>query len=241
MNKTPETTANTTRTGVVYDDSIDLIELGLVLLHHWTFLLIGLLIGAIIAACITIFTITPLYRSSSTIYIFNKTTSITSLSDIQLGSQLTVDFQIIAKSREVMQAVVEDLDLNMSTGALASQVSVTNPADSHMLQITVTNADPQLACQIANSLADILRQQVADVMNTDKPSTVERAVVPTSPSSPNLTRNVEIGALIGLAVVAAILVLRFLLDDTISTEEDVRKYLGLNTLAAVPYDKAIKR
>lgn len=226
---------------VTYSDGIDLMEMGMVLLHHWWMLVIGLLVGGILAGCYTVFAITPMYKASSTIYIFNKTTSITSLSDIQLGSQLTVDFQIIAKSREVLEAVIDDCDLKMSTGALSGAVSVTNPTDSHMLTITVTNANPELAARIANSMADILRQQVADIMNTDKPSTVERAVVPTSPSSPSLRGNIEKGALVGLVLVMAFLVARFLLDDTISTEEDARKYLGLNTLATIPYDKALKR
>ena len=224
-----------------YSDGIDLMELGMVLLHHWWMLVIGLLVGGILAGCYTVFAITPMYKASSTIYIFNKTTSITSLSDIQLGSQLTVDFQIIAKSREVMEAVIDDCDLKTSVGALSGSVTVTNPTDSHMLTITATNANPELAARIANSLADILRQQVADVMNTDKPSTVERAVVPTSPSSPSLMGNIEKGALAGLALVLVFLVVRFLMDDTISTEEDVRKYLGLNTLASIPYDKALKK
>ena len=224
-----------------YSDGIDLMEMGMVLLHHWWMLVIGLLVGGILAGCYTVFAITPMYKASSTIYIFNKTTSITSLSDIQLGSQLTVDFQIIAKSREVMEAVIDDCDLKMSVDALSSTVTVTNPTDSHMLTITATNANPELAARIANSLADILRQQVADVMNADKPSTVERAVVPSSPSSPSLTGNIEKGALAGLALVLVFLVVRFLLDDTISTEEDVRKYLGLNTLASIPYDKALKK
>ena len=229
------------REQAAYSDGFDLMEVGMVLLHHWWMLVIGLLVGGILAGCYTVFAITPMYKASSTIYIFNKTTSITSLSDIQLGSQLTVDFQIIAKSREVMEAVIDDCDLKMSVGALSGSVSVTNPTDSHMLTITATNANPELAARIANSLADILRQQVADVMNTDKPSTVERAVVPTSPSSPSLRKNIEKGALAGLALVLVFLVVRFLLDDTISTEEDVRKYLGLNTLASIPYDKALKK
>ena len=224
-----------------YSDGIDLMEMGMVLLHHWWMLVIGLLVGGILAGCYTVFAITPMYKASSTIYIFNKTTSITSLSDIQLGSQLTVDFQIIAKSREVMEAVIDDCDLKMSVDALSSTVTVTNPTDSHMLTITATSDNPELAARIANSLADILRQQVADVMNADKPSTVERAVVPAKPSSPLLMRNIEMGALAGLALVLVFLVVRFLLDDTISTEEDVRKYLGLNTLASIPYDKALKK
>ena len=225
----------------VFDDGIDLMELALVLLHHWWLLIIGALVGGVIAGAYTTIAITPLYRASSTIYIFNKTTSITSLSDIQLGTQLTVDFQIIARTREVLEAVIDECDLKMTSGALRSSVSVTNPTDSHMLTISVTNPDPELAARIANSLADILRQQVADVMNTDKPSTVERAVVPTRPYSPSLSGNMEKGALIGFVVIVAFLVIRFLLDDTISTEEDVRKYLGLNTLATIPYDKALKR
>ena len=224
-----------------FADGIDLMELGLVLLHHWWMLVMGFLIGGILAGCYTVFAITPMYKASSTIYIFNKTTSITSLTDIQLGSQLTVDFQIIAKSREVLEAVIDDCDLQMSTGALSGSLTVTNPTDSHMLTITVSNANPELAARIANSMADILRQQVADIMNTDKPSTVERAVVPTRPSNPSLTGNIEKGALIGLVLVLAFLVVRFLLDDTISSEEDVRRYLGLNTLAAIPYDRALKR
>ena len=224
-----------------YSDGIDLMEMGMVLLHHWWMLVIGLLVGGILAGCFTVFAITPMYKASSTIYIFNKTTSITSLSDIQLGSQLTVDFQIIAKSREVMEAVIDDCELKMSVSALSSSVTVTNPTDSHMLTITATSDNPELAARIANSLADILRQQVADVMNADKPSTVERAVVPTRPSTPLLMRNIEEGALAGFALVLLFLVIRFLLDDTISTEEDVRKYLGLNTLASIPYDKALKK
>ena len=224
-----------------YSDGIDLMEMGMVLLHHWWMLVIGLLVGGILAGCFTVFAITPMYKASSTIYIFNKTTSITSLSDIQLGSQLTVDFQIIAKSREVMEAVIDDCELKMSVSALSSSVTVTNPTDSHMLTITATSDNPELAARIANSLADILRQQVADVMNADKPSTVERAVVPTRPSTPLLMRNIEEGALAGFALVLLFLVIRFLLDDTISTEEDVRKYLGLNTLASIPYDTALKK
>ncbi len=221
-------------------DGLNLMDMLMVLLHHWWMLVLGLLVGGLIAGCYTVFAITPMYKASSTIYIFNKTTSITSLTDLQLGNQLTVDFQIIAKSREVLQAVVDDCELKTSPGALGGSISVTNPTDSHMLTITVTNANPELSARIANSMADILRQQVANIMNTDKPSTVERAVVPTSPSSPSLTRNIEMGALIGFVIVAGYLIIRFLLDDTISTEEDVRKYLGLNTLASIPYDKSLK-
>ena len=75
-------------------------------------------------------------------------------------------------------------------------------------------------------------------MNTDKPSVVQKAVVPKTKSSPNTTRNTEIGAIIGALVVIIWVVVRYLLDDTIKTDEDVKKYLQLDTIAAFPYVKS---
>ena len=74
-------------------------------------------------------------------------------------------------------------------------------------------------------------------MTTDKPNIVENAVTPKSPSSPNTKKNTALGALAGAFLAIAILVLRHLMNDTIQTEEDVRKYLNLHTLAAIPLEK----
>ena len=69
------------------------------------------------------------------------------------------------------------------------------------------------------------------------PTIVEKAVVPEHPSSPNLIKNILSGALAGLILAMGLVILRFLMDDTIKTEEDVVKYLNLNTLAALPVDR----
>ena len=72
-------------------------------------------------------------------------------------------------------------------------------------------------------------------MNTDRPSVVQRAVVPKRQSSPSVTRNTALGALIGAFLVVAIIVIRHLMDDTIKSSDDVKKYLGLDTLAEFPF------
>ncbi len=61
------------------------------------------------------------------------------------------------------------------------------------------------------------------------------------PSSPNLMKNLMMGGLLGMILAIAVIVVRFLMDDTIKTEEDVKKYLGLNTLASLPVEKGLKR
>ena len=218
---------------------IDLLEVLRVLWRKAWLLILALIVGAGIAGVVTKMFITPLYQARATIYILSKSTSITSLTDIQIGNNLTGDFRYIATTRETLNEVIEEMGLNVTYLDLVKQVSVTNPNDSHMLQVQVTNPDPQLAAQISNTLAEVLREQIADIMNTDKPSMVERAIPPTSPSSPSLMRNAALGGLILAVLVAAIILIRYFMDDTITTEEDVRKYLNVTVLAAVPFERNV--
>ena len=216
-------------------ESIDLLELWHVIWQRIWIVLIGILVGGGLAFAITKTMITPQYEATSTIYIFSKTTSITSLADLQIGSQLTEDFQIIATTRSVVESVITDLGLNDTYGSLVQRITVSNPSSSHMLRVTARDTDPERAANISNTLSDKLRDQIADIMNTDRPSTVERAVKPASQSSPSVRNNTIIGALAGALFVIAIIVIRFMTDDTIKSREDIEKYLGLDTLAEFPF------
>ena len=91
--------------------------------------------------------------------------------------------------------------------------------------------------KIANELANVAAERVAYVMSSDKPKIVEEAAVPKSPSSPNTKKNASVVALVFAFAAAAIIVLRYLLNDTIQNEDDVKKYLGLHMLAAIPTEK----
>lgn len=212
---------------------IDLLELLHVLGRKWLLLVAALILGVLLAGVGTKFLITPQYKASSMIYILTKTTSVTSLADLQIGSQLTVDFEILAKSRPVIDRVRENLHMEeISYESFSELVNISTPSNSRILQITVTHPDPKTAMEIANAMADSVADRVAEIMVTDRPTIAEQAVVPVNPASPNLVKNALIGGLLFLVATAAIVIVRYLLDDTIKTEEDVERYLGLNTLAA---------
>ena len=215
---------------------IDLREIAGLLLRKLKILILFLILGGLIAGSVTRFLITPQYTGTSMIFILTKTTSVTSLADIQLGSELTTDFVMLATSRPTLERVIDELDLTEEPKELQEMITVSNPADTRILQIDVSNPDPQLAADISNALADATADAVADIMSTDRPSIVEEAVVPEAPSSPSLMKNAMLGAMAGLFLAMAIVILRFLMDDTIKTEDDVAKYLNLNTLAALPVD-----
>ena len=186
--------------------------------------------------------VTPLYKATSTIYILgNKTEDNVNVSDLQVGSQLTKDYQELIKKRSVLEPVIKELGLDMSYEGLRGSVEVNNAQDTRFLEISVSNPDPELAAKISDEIAKTTIIKVADVMRTDKPSLVEKAHVPTSPVSPNLMKNVVLGALLFAIIAVAVIVVKYLLDDTVKDEEDVMKYLGLNTLASLPDTKEAKR
>lgn len=216
---------------------IDLLELFHAMLQKAWLIVLLLVLGAGIALGATKLLITPLYTASSQIYILTKTTSVTSLADIQMGAQLTSDFAVLAKSRPVVENVIDDLNLDYTYGELVQQITTENPSGTRILKITISNEDPELAKELANAFADETAERVAYVMTTDKPKVVEEAVTPKAPSSPNVIKNTMLGGMLGAVLAMGIIVLLYLMNDTIQTEEDVRKYLNLHTLAAVPMEK----
>lgn len=219
------------------DAEIDLLEIAHVLWQKIWAIILCFVVGAVLAGGYTKMMITPQYTATSMIYILGQTTSISSITELQVSSALTADFTIMAKSRAVINGVIKEMNLDMSYDELKNSVNVSNPTDSHILQIEVTNPDPKMAKDISNAMANAVADNVASVMVTDKPSIAEKAVTPKSPSSPNLMKNTAMGGLVGAVIAMGILIVRYLMDDTIKTEEDVRKYLQINTLAAVSLEK----
>lgn len=220
---------------------IDLGELFHVLLRKWWIIVLCFIIGGVATGTFTKFAIVPKYEASSMLYILSKTTSVTSLADIQLGAQLSEDFVILATSRPVLDQVIEELELKTTYDDLKDIISVTNLTDTRILKISVTHSDPEVAMDISNAMAVATADRMAQVMGTDPPSIAEEAVLPEKPASPSMVKNTAIGALLGLLGAAGIIVVVYMLDDAIKTEEDVTRYLHLNTLASIPVEGSLKK
>ena len=213
---------------------IDLMEVFHLFLKKWWMILgCGIICGALAFVGTKMF-ITPQYESSAMIYLLSKSNAITSALDIQLGNQMTDDFALLATSRPVVEKVIKDENLDLTYNEMVEKVSITNPSGTQILKISVQDENPEVACELANAMAAALSERVADVMNTDKPNVVEDAVVAEYPVSPSTKKNTAIAALLGMVLVMGILLVNYLMDDRIKTEEDVIKYLELNTLASIP-------
>jgi capsular polysaccharide biosynthesis protein len=210
-------------------------ELLLVLLRRWWLIA---LCGIITASAFWISTklfVTPVYQSVTKIFVLSQQEgNYLTTTDIQLSSYLTKDYAELIKSRTVAQEVIERLDLKMTPEGLMSLVSVQTKADTRIVTINVRNADPKLAQELANVIREVSAKQIVDVMGVEAVNMVDEANLPTAPFSPNVRNNALMGAAWGCLLAIALILLRYLLDDTIKSEEDVERYLELNVLAAIP-------
>lgn len=223
----------------IKDDEIeiDLMELFHVLVKNAWALILCLVLGAAVAFGGTKLFITPQYEATSMIYILSKSTSISSYLDVQLGQQLTVDFETLATTRTVVETVINELELDTTYEQLSNDITVENPSGTQILKIKVQNPDPVLAKDISNAMSEATANRIAEVMMTDKPTIADVAVTPEHPVSPSTAKNTVIGGILGLLVAAAFIIIRALMDDTIVDKDDVTKYLGLTTLASIPLNQ----
>ncbi|MBW4846036.1 MAG: polysaccharide export protein [Lachnospiraceae bacterium] len=222
--------------GTNQDDEIeiDLIELFYILRRKiWIILLTGIL-GAVSFGLFTAMVLEPVFTSSTMLYIVNKTTTLTSLTDLQLGTQLTKDYKVLITSRPVTNQVISNLDLNMSHEQLVKKIKVENPIDTRILTISVEDSDPYMAKSIADEVAKVASARMAQIMDSVPPNIVEEGYLPTEKTRPSVRKSSLLGGLAGVFLSASIILVLFIMNDTVKTPEDVEKYLGLNTLAAIP-------
>ncbi len=183
----------------------------------------------------------PIYESTARMYILTQSTSITSLADIQVGTSLTQDYKVLITSRTVVEQVIENLQLDCTYGQMLEQVSVNNPSNTRIIEITIQDNVPEDAKLIVDEFVEVSREKISSIMVTDAPSVVDYGNMPINPVSPNIMKNTVIGAALGAFLAIAIVIVIFLMDDTVKTADDVEKYLGLNTLTSVPLKEGEKK
>ena len=202
---------------------------------HW--IILAALLGAVIAGLIAYFMITPIYQATAKIYIVGSDTTI-SLSDLQIGSNLAADYQEVFKNWHVHELVNRRLDRNYSYSQLSNMISVTNPTGTHVLYVTVKSPSPQEAKLLADTYAQVAREFIAAKMDMREPNIFEEAKLPTSPVSPQKTRDILIGFLIGALLAMAVVTINFLTDDRVMSGEDITKNTGLPVLGLIPLQEA---
>lgn len=214
---------------------IDLGEiLGLFLYRVWIILAVALF-TATIGFILSKFVLAPTYESTTKIYILNKQDSTTvSYSDVQVGTQLTKDYAELVQSRFVLEEVIQELNLDLGYEELKSKLTVSTPTDTRILAVTVADHDPVAAMNMANAIRETAAVHITNVMDIEAVNIVETANLPMKKASPSVMKWTAIAGLLGGFMVCVIVLIIYILDDTIKSSDDVEKYLHLSTLGLIP-------
>ena len=184
----------------------------------------------------TYFFIQPTYTSTTRIYVVNQATDNKNLSaqDLQAGTYLANDYKEIITSNDVLSEVIKDEKLNLSEAELSKMVSVNIPTDTRLISISVKAKTGQDAQVLANKVREVASKKIKTVTKVEDVTTLEEAKLPSSPSSPNIKRNVLLGAILGGFVAIVAVLVREVLDDRIRRPEDVEDVLEMTLLGIVP-------
>lgn len=222
------------------DKTNDVIEINVLELltyyrRRWYLFVLAVLVTLAAGLAVCIFFITPKYESTTKIIILNQQNSGSlTYSDMQLASQLTKDYEELIGSRDVLEHVIADCDLEDDYEDRLERVKIENVTDTRIISITVEDPSPAAAQKIANSIRETAAAHIRSVTDVEAVNMVESANFPLEQSSPSVAMWAVLSAGLGFVLVLVFLTVRYLMDDTIKTSEDVEKYLGLSTLALVP-------
>ena len=219
---------------------ISLVELWEVLKKNWKLLLSATVLVGLLGFAVNQWILPPTYTAYSRLYIMNTTDATTydpngdvmvNASDLNSSLMLSKDYMEILQSDRVTNAAAQRMGLlNLN----AYDISVSSATDTRMIKILVEGTDQKGVAKLANILTEEFTACVQQVMHMDNVTVIDTAVVPAAPSGPAKGRNTLIAALAGFALAAAAALLRYFLDTTIKTTDDIQKYLDLPVLAKIP-------
>ena len=222
---------------------IDVFQLVKVLWKRKFLIVLTAIIAGLAAFAYSSFVIKPQYTSTTRIYVVNRNQAdkpgLTN-QDLQAGAYLVKDYREIILSQDVLDKVVKDQSLTIDARTLGKKISVTVPAETRIVTISVRDGNPEEASRIANALREVAAQKIISVTRVSDVTTLEEARPATSPSSPNIRRNTMMATIAGVGFVTVVVLLVELLDDRVKRPEDIEEVMHLSLLGVIPNLEKLK-
>ena len=221
---------------------IDLLELLGVFLDSWYIVALCAIVGALLLNAYSYFMIHPTYEATSKLYIVSASKdSMVDITDLNLGTSLTADYEELIMSYPVLDQVMsiaqEETGVSyegVDASVFANCIKLSNPSNTRLLDVTVTTEDPALSVSIANAVSEVARDYLPRTMSIQRPNIAQVAREPDTKAAPSYMTFTLAGFLLGMVLICGWMTVQHVLDDTIKTGDDVEKELGFVPLAQVP-------
>ena len=212
---------------------------GLLWKHVVGILFVGLIFGALLFGFARFF-MTPKYEANALFYVNNGSVSLKdavriSTGELSAASELVDTYVAILESRANMQQVIDRAGVERTYEDLRKMITANAVNSTGLFQVVVTSSNPEEARVIANAIADILPDKVADIVANSSVNVVDYAVTPRHRASPSYIKFAAIGVMLGIVLASAVVILRDFMDDIIHDEDYLHQtYSDLPVLATIP-------
>lgn len=220
------------------DEEINLKEIIDLFWRKKFFIIICCLLGAIAGLLYTMKFVTPKFTATSSLILVQTDSSGSAAgvttSDVTLNDKLIETYKELAKSKSVINEVIDELKLDLSYGRVKSEVSVQAVTGTQILKISVTDVKPERATAIANTLSQVFSNKVEEIYKIDNINVVDEAETPQAPSNINHKKDVMVFVAVAFVLSIAIIFLVSVLDTTVGQNTDFERTLGVKVLAEIP-------
>lgn len=221
--------------------NIDLRKVFSMLKKKIVFIVLITIIGGILAGCYTNFFIEPEYTATVKLHVYSSAdsrlgadSSITS-SEFDASQKLVNTYLVVVESNTFLEKVADKLGTGANANAIKGMLNCSQIGDTVAFQVSVTSTSPQAAMDIANIIADTCPDEIVRVLKVGGVEVIDYATLPTSPSAPNVKRNIVLGLGIAFAASFLFFFLKELFDTSITDEDDLKREFGnIPMLGTIP-------
>lgn len=228
-------------------NEIDLRDLWKVFKKCWLLVLAAVFFLTGAAFLVGDMTFRPLYSSTATLYILNRSgeeEGASASSDFSLALQVVNDCSYLLRSRSVLEQVCGELSIGFSEEVyeeLAKAISTSNPSGTRILEVTVQASSPGLAKALTDRICDVGAERIEEAMGFRQVNLYEYG---TKDPEPCNRRSKKIYLAVGVAgglLVYGCFLLAFFMNDRFTSGEDVERLLGISLLGEIPDERERKK
>lgn len=200
-------------------------------------ILLAIVVIVILGNIYTITTRTPMYQSNTTIVLVGENKSGYSQTESQLNQNLIGTYSQIIKSRKVLNQVIENLDLKLTTTDLAQSITTSSVEDTEIIQITVNNPKAKDAKKITDELAEVFAKEIKDIYHLENVEIIDKAEIAKTPYNVNYLKDNVIYLVVGLVLSFGVVFVMYYFDTSIKSSDIVEEKLGLTVIGIVPKEE----
>ena len=220
-------------------EEINLIEVLEYYKNKLIWILASILVVILLGNIFTIATRVPMYKSNTTILLVGSNEKVNQ-NDVSLNNNLVPTYSEIIKSRNVLNQVIKNLNLDYSVEELSDSITVGTKTGTQIITVSVSNKDSKRAKDIANEVSIVFAKEIKDLYKLDNVAIIDNAVEAEKPYNLTYLKDNVIYFGIGLVLSCGIIFIMFYFDTTIKSAESVEEKLGLTVLGVVPEERRKK-